>query len=211
MSPRLPPASTPQVSVPEAPAGDPPPSLTTETKIPVEIGPAPGIDIVVAGMVRDAHAKSAPLDDRPPPPLPGRGPYKVIDVPGTWTRAISSTWHFEETLNRLPLGPVLVTARFEPNEANKYGISLYVDGQQLGWLGTDWTARDPYVKFIRRLDAAGILPRFQGLHRLIGNTHDHIINFDVPGQGDGRLGDIARPDYQQASQSERQVTLSLVG
>jgi len=65
---------------------------------------------------------------------------------------------------------------------------------QVGWLGTDWTANDPQVKWMKRLDAAGILPRFQGLHRLTENTreHTHIINFDFPGRHDDPLDDIAR-------------------
>ena len=86
-----------------------------------------------------------------------------------------------------------MTLRLEPNEANPYGISAYVNGRQVGWLGTDWTANDPQVKWMKRLDAAGILPRFQGLHRLTSGTREHVINFDFPRQGrnDEPLDDIA--------------------
>lgn len=120
--------------------------------------------MVVAGQVRDAHAAAGPISDVPPPPIRGRQ-YKIIDVQGTKTREVSSGWHFEDTLKSMPFGPGLMTLRLEPNEANPYGISAYVNGQQVGWLGTDWTANDPQVKFMKRLDAAGILPRFQALHR----------------------------------------------
>jgi hypothetical protein len=99
---------------------------------------------------------------------------------------------FEDTLRSMPFGPVLVTLRLERTEANPHGISAYVNGRQMGWLGTDWTANDPQVKWIKRLDAAGILPRFQGLHRLTENAREHIINFDFPGRHDDPLDDIAR-------------------
>ncbi|MGA9357186.1 MAG: hypothetical protein WBW75_03995 [Mycobacterium sp.] len=162
--------------------------------LPAAIGfsVAPGLDVIVRGQVRDAHAAAGPIRDVPPPPIRGRQ-YKIIDVAGTKTRDVASSWHFEDTLRSMPFGPVLVTLRFEPNEANPYGISAYVNGQQVGWLGTDWTADDPQVKWMMRLDAAGILPRFQGLHRLTGNTREHIINFDFPGRGryDEPLDDIA--------------------
>lgn len=81
--------------------------------------------------------------------------------------------------------------RFEPNEANPYGVSAYVHGRQVGWLATNWKARDTSVVFVRRLDEAGILPRFQGLLR-VEPSGNRIINFDYPGRDDGRLGDIAR-------------------
>jgi hypothetical protein len=153
---------------------------------------APGLDVVIAGMIKDAHAAASPAADSPPPPIPGRSSYRIADVTGTWTRAVNGSHHFQNTISHIPVGPVFVTLRFEPNDANKYGISAYVSGKHVGWLATDWTASDPWVKFVRRLNDAGVLPRFQGLHRLTGNTGDHIINFDVPGPNDGRLGDIAR-------------------
>jgi hypothetical protein len=53
--------------------------------------------------------------------------YKVVDVPGTWQRAVAGDWHFEKTLKKLPLGPLKVTMRLESNEANPYGISAYVE------------------------------------------------------------------------------------
>jgi hypothetical protein len=148
--------------------------------------------VVIAGQVRDAHAAVGPISDAPPPPIRGRQ-YKIIDVQGTKTREVSSGSHFEDTLKSMPFGPVLMTLRLEPNEANPYGISAYVNGRQVGWLGTDWTANDPQVKWMKRLDAAGILPRFQGLHRLTTGTREYVINFDFPRQGrnDEPLDDIA--------------------
>jgi hypothetical protein len=162
-------------------------------ELPAAIGfsVVPGIDVVIAGQVRDAHAVAGAISDVPPPRIRGRQ-YKVIDVPGTRTRAVASSWHFEDTLRSMPFGPVLVTLRLEPNEANPHGISAYVNVRQVGWLGTDWTANDPQVKWMKRLDAAGILPRFQGLHRLTENTCEHIVNFDFPGRHDDPLDDIAR-------------------
>jgi hypothetical protein len=147
-------------------------------------------DVVIAGQVRDAHAAAGPISDVPPPPIRGRQ-YRIVDVAGTRTREVASSWHFEDTLKSMPFGPVLVTLLFEPNEANPYGISAYVSGRQVGWLGTDWTANDPQVKWMKRLDAAGIVPRFQGLHRLTTGTREHIMNFDFPGRHDDPLDDIA--------------------
>jgi hypothetical protein len=165
-------------------------SQSAEQPEPIGFSVAPGLDVIVRGQVRDAHATAGPISDAPPPPIPGRQ-YRIIDVPGTRTRAVAASWHFEDTLKSMPLGPVLVTLRLEPNEANPYGISAYVNGQQLGWLSTDWTADDPHVKWMRRLDAAGIVPRFQGLHRLTLNDRRHIINFDMPGPQEDPLDDIA--------------------
>ena len=48
------------------------------------------------------------ISDVPPARSRGRQ-YKVIDVPGTRTRAVASSWHFEDTLRSMPFGPVLVT------------------------------------------------------------------------------------------------------
>lgn len=161
---------------------------------PTEVAPgisiAPGLDVMINGSIEKAHAEAGPIADAPPP-TPGRD-YRIVDVPGSWTRAVVGDHYFADYIEHMPLGPVLVTLRFEPNDANKYGISAYVNGRQVGWLTTDWTASDPWVKFVRRLDDEGVLPRFMGIHRLTANTGSHIINFDVPGRNDGRLGDIAR-------------------
>ena len=149
---------------------------------PIEVAPgisiAPGIDVMVDGSIEKLHAESGPIADAPPP-TPGRE-YRIFDVPGDWTRAVAGDSHFSDYIERMPLGPVLVTLRFEPNDANEYAVSAYVNGRQVGWLSTEWTASDPQVKFMRRFDEAGILPRFQGIHRLTGNTGSHIINFNVP-------------------------------
>ena len=145
---------------------------------------------MVNGSIQKLHAEAGPITDAPPS-TPGRE-YRIVDVPGSWTRAVVGDDHFADYIERMPFGPVLVTLRFEPNDANKYGVSAYVNGRQVGWLSTNWTASDPYVKFMRRLDDAGVMPRFMGIHRLTENTGSQIINFDVPGRDDGRLGDIAR-------------------
>jgi len=183
------PAETPQ---PVTAVHEDPPAVHRDE--PIEVAPgisiAAGIDVMVNGSIEKLHAETGPIADAPPP-TPGRE-YRIVDVPGSWTRAVAGDSHFADYIERMPLGPVLVTLRFEPNDTNKYGVSAYVNGRQVGWLSTEWTASDPPVKFLRRLDDAGILPRFKGIHRLTGNTGSHIINFDVPGRDDGRLGDIAR-------------------
>jgi hypothetical protein len=117
--------------------------------------------------------------------------YRVVDVPGTWERAVVGDGHFEKTLEELPFGPLEVTMRLEPNEANPYGISAYVGNRQVGWLATEWAPSDPWVAWITRLDAAHIRPRFQGLHRLTDNLGEHIINIHVPGWNDEDLSAIA--------------------
>lgn len=160
------------------------------TEVAPGISIAPGLDVMINGSIEKAHTEAGTIPDAPPP-TPGRQ-YRIVDIPGSWSRAVAGDDYFTDYLERMPFGPVFVTLRFEPNEANKYGISAYVNGGQVGWLSTNWTASDTWVKFVRRLDDAGVLPRFKGIHRLTGNTGRHIINFDVPGRNDGRLGDIAR-------------------
>ena len=137
-----------------------------------------GLALAVWRSIVKLHAEAGPIADAPPP-TPGRE-YRIFDSPGSWTRAVAGDSHFADYIERMPLGPVLVTLRFEPNDANKYGVSAYVNGSQVGWLSTELTASDPQVKFMLRLDEAGILPRFQGIHRLTGDAGSHIINFNVP-------------------------------
>jgi hypothetical protein len=161
---------------------------------PVEVAPgisfAPGVDVMINGSIEKVHAEAGPIADAPPPPTPGRE-YRIVDVPGSWTRAVAGDHYFADYIETMPLGPVLVTLQLEPNAANEYGISAYVNGRKVGFLSTEWTASDPQVMFMRRLDDAGILPRFKGIHRLTGNTRRHIINFDVAGRDDGQLDDVA--------------------
>jgi len=128
--------------------------------------------------IEKLHAEAGPIADAPPP-TPGRE-YRIFDVPGDETFTVAGDSDFSDYIERIPLGPVLVTLRFEPNDANEFAVSAYVNGRQVGWLSTEWTASDPQVMFVRRFDEAGILPRFQGIHRLTGNTGSHIINFVVP-------------------------------
>lgn len=144
--------------------------------------------------IEKLHAEAGPIADAPPP-TPGRE-YRIFDVPGDETFTVAGDSDFSDYIERIPLGPVLVTLRFEPNDANKFAVPAYVNGRQVGWLSTEWTASDPQVMFVRRFDEAGILPRFQGIHRLTGDTGSHIINSSFlktfPGRDDGRLGHIAR-------------------
>lgn len=174
------PAETPQ---PVTAVHEDPPAVHRDE--PIEVAPgisfAPGIDVTVNGSIEKLHAETGPIADAPPP-TPGRE-YRIVDVPGSWTRAVAGDHYFADYIERLPFGPVLVTLRLEPNDANEYGVSAYVNGRKVGWLSTEWTASDPQVMFMQRLDDAGILPRFKGIHRLTGNTRSHIINFDVPRTG----------------------------
>jgi len=149
-----------------------------------------GLDGLLPGDIRRIHDASGPSDDAPPPPLPGRRTdYRIIDLPGGWGRTVVGS-EFDETVEALPLGAVLVTLRLEPNEANRYGISAYIHGRQVGYLSTQWNARDPWVKFITKLDKASILPRFIGVHG-VSNSGHRDISFDVPGRDDDPLPTIA--------------------
>ena len=134
-----------------------------------------------------------------PPPTPGRE-YRIVDVPGpdslyrlrarssglprSLTFAVAGDSDFADYIERIPLGPVLVTLRSKPigmNQTNQYPVAAYVNGRQVGWMSTDWTAGlTGQIIFVLRLDDAGILPRFRGIHRLTGDTGRHIINFGVP-------------------------------
>jgi len=40
--------------------------------------------------------------------------------------------------------------RLDPNHANPYGISTYIGDVQVGYLGTDWSATDPWVVWMMR-------------------------------------------------------------
>ncbi len=81
---------------------------------------------------------------------------------GTRRRRVAGTSSFEDELAALPVGTLRVTLRFEPNEANAYGISAYVGECHVGYLQTDWAADDPHVVWMKRLHDAHIWPRFEG-------------------------------------------------
>jgi hypothetical protein len=137
-------------------------------------------------IIENLYAETGAIADAPPP-TPGRK-YRIVDVPGSvpgsWTLAVAGDSDFADYIEHMPLGPVLVTLRSEPNGANAYGVSAYVNGRRVGWMSTGWTASLPYrINFVRRLDDAGILPRFKGIHQLTGDTGCHIINFRVPRTG----------------------------
>ena len=117
--------------------------------------------------------------------------YKAVDVAGTWDRAVVGDHHFPGVVDSLPFGPLKVTLRLKPNEANPFAIAAYVGNRQVGWLATDWRADDPYVAWVTRLDSAGIRPRLSGLHKLTEVRREHIINFDVPSDRDEDLQALA--------------------
>lgn len=150
------------------------------------------LDVVASDAIRKAHESGGPSSDVAPPVLSGHwSDTRIVDVAGSWINAVSGTYHFDEVVQSLPLGPVFVTLRFEPNEANKYGIAAYVRGRQVGYLATEWSARDRWVVWIRKLDAAKVLPRFRGVVRT-QPSGDRIINFEVPGRDDESLTAIAK-------------------
>ncbi len=163
---------SPKVSESPAPVSE---YITTE--------PDPNVTFVRE--IRRAHDAAGPLPYIPPPQIRSRTHTKVVDVPGTQSRLADGGDEFDEVKAGLPMGPVFVTVRLEANEVNPYALVTYVDGRPVGWMNSEWKASDPWVQFVSRLDAAGILPRFLGLHRL-EKTHrgeEHRINFDVPVKG----------------------------
>jgi len=132
-----------------------------------------------------------------------RDDYRVVDVPGTWTRTVAGSSSFEQTVDALPLGPVQVTFRLQPRGADTHGLAAYVGEHQVGWLATQRSViesrlasgflwRDPWVTWMTQLDAAGIRPRFQGLVRIAGDPGRRLINIDVPGRNETRLSTIAK-------------------
>ena len=76
---------------------------------------------------------------QPPEPMT---PFKVVDVPGSRHRRVAGPSAFEETIKALPLGPLHVTLRFQPNEVNPYAIGAYVDEVQVG-LAANGVGRPP--------------------------------------------------------------------
>ena len=134
-----------------------------------------------------------------PAPRPDRENFRVVDVPGSWTRTVTGTSSFQDTIDALPLGPVKVTLRLEPASR----VAAYIGDQQVGWLATQrnsvmrmtagrflWS--DPWLTWVAQLDAAEIEPRFQGLLRIAGEPGRRIINLDVPGRKEPRLSAIAK-------------------
>lgn len=133
-----------------------------------------------------------------PPPIPFcRTDYTILDVRGSRTRDLRGSLHFPHAVNTLPMAPLLVTTRLERRQANPYTVAAYVYGRQVGWLGAEWRRRDPFIRWMLRLDEAGILPRFQGAIRLQAKTAERIIAVKVPGRWDG-LSEIAKVLVTQA-------------
>lgn len=162
-----------------------------------------GLDITLVGEISDAHEAAPPPPDAPPPPLDGRQ-HRVVDVYGGWMKIVVGYEHFEDTVNALPMGPMFVTVRLEPNEAYPFSMAAYVDGKQVGYLApTEYptTADDPWVGFVRRLDDAGILPRFKAL-REVENSGRIFIRMEVP-SGAGIHNKLARIAHIVISQAEK--------
>lgn len=119
-------------------------------------------------------------------PRPTAAPqHRVADVAGTQERLVSH-YEFDQVLRLLPLGQVSVTMRLEANEDNPFGVSAYIGDSQIGYLRTkDWAATDPWVSWMRRLDAAGIWPSFEGTHRVSAHDADeNIVKVRLPAQRD---------------------------
>ena len=142
-------------------------------------------------ILESLYAQTGAIADAPPP-TPGRE-YRIVDVlgpvPGYETFAVAGDSDFADYMERIPLGPVLVTLK--PIGTNQLPIAAYVNGRQVGWMSTAASGSRPHqLNFLLRLDEAGILPRFRGIHWLTGDTGSHIINFGFP-RG-GHLRDIER-------------------
>ena len=186
-----------------------PPAETPQPVLAMRPHAARGNPFSPVESIEKLHAEAGPIADAPPP-TPGRE-YRIVDVPGSCWSGVDGHYLFADYIKRMPVGPVLVTLRFEPNDGNEYGVSAYVNGRKVGWLYTEWTASDPQVKFMRRLDEAGILPRLKGIHQVSGCTVSHSIDFVWPtrrytlnaalfpeswtssrDEVDDQLGDIAR-------------------
>ena len=143
------------------------------------------------------------LSKSEPSPRRDRDSFRVVDVPGSWTRTIAGTSAFQDTIDALPLGPVEVTLHLEPRGSDSNGVAAYIRDQQVGWMATQRTGSmrigagsflwsDPWLTAMAQLDAAGILPRFQGLLRIAGEPGRRIINVDVPGRNEPRLSTLVK-------------------
>jgi hypothetical protein len=135
-------------------------------------------------IIENLYAQTGAIADAPPP-TPGRE-YRIVDVLGpvpgdeSWVAGDSD---FADYIERIPLGPVLVTLRSTSTAV----ATAYVNGREVGWAGPSLKSGSfPHqINFLIRLDKAGILPRFRGIHRLTsaterGDTGSHIINFGFP-------------------------------
>ena len=132
-----------------------------------------------------------------------RHDYRTVDISGTWTRTISGSPAFEDTINALPLGPVQVTLHLQQRGDDTRALAAYVTEQQVGWIATQrgpiesrlasgFLWRDASVDWMTRLDAAGIRPRLQGLLRIAGDPGRRLINIDFPGRNEPKLSAIAK-------------------
>jgi len=132
-----------------------------------------------------------------------RDDYRAVDISGTWTRTISGSTAFEDTINALPLGPVQVTLRLQQRGDDTRALAAYVSEQQVGWIATQrgpiesrlasgFLWRDSSVDWMAQLDAAGIRPRLKGLLRIAGDPGRRLINIDFPGRNEPRLSAIAK-------------------
>ena len=132
-----------------------------------------------------------------------RHDYRIVDVPGTWTRTVVGSSSYDNTLNALPPGPLQVTLRLQQRGPDTDAVAAYVSEQQVGWLATQrsfiesrlasgFLWRDSSVTWMTQLDAAGIRPRLKGVLRIDGDPDRRLINFEFPGRNDPRLSTIAK-------------------
>ena len=145
-------------------------------------------------IIENLYAQTGAIADAPPP-TPGRE-YRIVDVlgpvPGDESWVVGDS-DFADYIERVPLGPVLVTLRSTSTAV----ATAYVNGREVGRAGPSLRSGSfpHHFIFLTRLDEAGILPRFRGIHRLTsatepGDTGSHIINFGFP-RG-GHLREIKR-------------------
>lgn len=124
----------------------------------------------------------------------GTRKYRVVDLPGTWTRAVVEDFQFSQAFDALSVGPVRVTLHLQPNEADPLAIAAYAGPHQIGWLepGSNAVDRHAEIDWMISLDQAGIRPRFRGYCRAGGDSARRVIMFDMPGSDDDLTAIAAR-------------------
>jgi hypothetical protein len=117
---------------------------------------------------------------------------KAINVPGHWERNLDGEHHYPTTVEALRPGPLKVSLRFKPSSKTEpYAIAAFVGGRQVGWLVRQPSRSDPYVEFLKRLNARNLMPQISGECRLSELSEwgrKHVILF-MP--SDDKLTEIA--------------------
>jgi hypothetical protein len=107
--------------------------------------------------------------------------FRIVDVAGSRDRNVAGTGHFEETVSSLPIGqPLSATLAHVPNETNPHAVAVFVDGRQVGWIGTTWSADAPELLFVKYLEAARITPRLTGRCELRTSQNLRYVLFYMP-------------------------------